>query len=232
MGIWPWASSSHWAAAPPLGPSGCHRGGPYVRSADTDRPAVTGSLSAGSLAHTPAIPAIGGAQRGHSECGPGERPCPGMGPHLQPHPGRPPTSPGYALQRPLPWPTGPPLHTAFFFFAGEAAVFLKGKCDHTILTQDPSLAPHRPQDKALKALQPLCPPAVPLRPGLISTCRLVSSSSPTPHPGPQTTEAGRGGPSRRPPHVATKATSSTTSVSPWERRPWLRTTALDYWWNF
>lgn len=173
-------------SCPPLGPSGCHRGGPYVRSADTDRPAVTGSLSAGSLAHTPAIPAIGGAQRGHSEWGPGERPCPGMGPHLQPHPGRPPTSPGYALQRPLPWPTGPPLHTAFFFFAGEAAVFLKGKCDHTILTQDPSLAPHRPQDKALKAL--LAPVPTCCAPQAWADFYMLPGFLLQPHPSPRSTD--------------------------------------------
>lgn len=125
-----------------------------------------------------------------------------------------------------------PSPRCFFFFAGEGAVFLKGKCDHTILTQDPSLAPHRPQDKALKALLapvPTCCAPQAWADFYMSPGFLLQ---PHPHPGPQTTEAGRGGPSRRPPHVATKATSSTTSVSPWERRPWLRTTALDYWWNF
>lgn len=126
---------------------------------------------------------------------------------------------------------GPLSTLLFFFFAGEGAVFLKGKCDHTILTQDPSLAPHRPQDKALKALQPLCPPAVPLRPGLISTHQVTLFPPPAPPLTPvhrQLRLGEEGGVNV----LATKATSSTTSVSPWESRPWLRTTALDYWWNF
>lgn len=155
--IWHWASRSHRAAAPPLLSQQLSRGGPYVRFASVDRPTVTESLRAGLLGHTPALPVIGRAQRGHSERGPGERPCLGMGYHLQLHPGQPHTSPGYTPQRPLPWPPGLSSPYCLFWGGRGGAVFLKGKCDHTILTQDPSMAPHCPQDQAFKA--PLVPSA-------------------------------------------------------------------------
>lgn len=176
-------------SCPPLGPSGCHRGGPYVRSAVCRHGQARGHREPQRrVARTHAChPSDRRSTKGTQRVGPWGEAMPRDGPP-------PPTSSRPASH--LTWICtaeassmayrAPSPRCFFFFFAGEAAVFLKGKCDHTILTQDPSLAPHRPQDKALKALQPLCPPAVPLRPGLISTHQVTSFPPPAPPLTPST----------------------------------------------
>lgn len=165
-----------------------------------------------------------------------------MAHHRLLHPGQPHASPGYTPQRPPPWPPGLPacpLRTAF------RGVFPKGKCDHSTLTQDPSMALHHPQDKALLIgpSSPRHPPAVPLRPGLISMPHLILSSPPpylSAHSTDNLTEAGRGSNLCQFPTLAESPSSSSElkihlihdSWLSLKRRPWLRTTALDGWFNF
>lgn len=144
--IWRWAPCSHWAALvrwPGLCPGYCLSG---QAAHVCVRPTVTESRTAGLPGHMPAtphswrwVPKRKGIPVSKQGCG--------EQPGLLPGPGQAHTSPGSGPQRPPPWlPFLPsyPLYTA-----SKGVLSFYRPCDHTTLSQDPSLAPRGPQDKAL-----------------------------------------------------------------------------------